>query len=604
MAAILLVGAILRFYKLDFQSIWVDEILTMKETNPARSIKQLYDDILFWEQMPHLYFFLTHFTFKIFGFTVFVGRMFSALCGVFGIFGVYLLGREFYNRQAGLVSAAIVALSGFHIAYSQEMRPYAMFFLFTVLSFYRLAIFVRNPGTRNAVLYGIFAGLMVHGHMFGLVTIAAQAIAVFIFMSLETAEERKRLFLKSVAAGFAALLVIAVDFQAVLHVLQFKAFWLAPPSASVYTDLFRELLGNSEIVVFLFHILVLAFIIAIMRHRSPALGTDIKRDGLLFPAILLLTWICITLLLPLLKSHLDVSMIISRYFIGLVAALALIAGIAIQLIGNRVVRAIVISVLLMAMFVDLTAVRKYYSTVTKSQIAELTTDIARKNPEKHKIVTFWSWLFPHFYLDDPATTVDPVSQSLDEYVDKLRTGAEPAGPFWYANANSRPFTLTPENVQYLVSNYNLVHDLSYFDAWAKHYVPKNHVPQVQSGGALSLRDFSGASVGADGKMALYSAAELKSKVMAVDPGKYTLTIRGQSSPEIPLNDENAHLTVKWNNEVIGNAYLSEKSPSEHKFTFTAKGAGKGVITIVYDNDFFQDGKDRNAILENVELKKE
>ena len=41
--SILMIAAALRFYRIDFQSIWLDEIITMIECNPKISIKDSYD---------------------------------------------------------------------------------------------------------------------------------------------------------------------------------------------------------------------------------------------------------------------------------------------------------------------------------------------------------------------------------------------------------------------------------------------------------------------------------------------------------------------------------------------------------------------------------
>lgn len=54
---ILLFGAILRFYHIDFQSIWLDEIHTMNEANPRTPLSELYNLITNSEQMPPCYFY-------------------------------------------------------------------------------------------------------------------------------------------------------------------------------------------------------------------------------------------------------------------------------------------------------------------------------------------------------------------------------------------------------------------------------------------------------------------------------------------------------------------------------------------------------------------
>ena len=55
---ILSFAAFLRLYRVDFQSIWLDEIHTMNESNPETKLSELYDAIMTGEQMPPLYFYI------------------------------------------------------------------------------------------------------------------------------------------------------------------------------------------------------------------------------------------------------------------------------------------------------------------------------------------------------------------------------------------------------------------------------------------------------------------------------------------------------------------------------------------------------------------
>ena len=161
---ILLFGAILRFYHIDFQSIWLDEIHTMIEGNPKMPYKEFYDIMILREQMPHLYYLCVKCFSFIFGHTTFVVRTFSAIIGVIGIYAIYLLGKEIQDKKTGLIAAILLAVNYFHIWYSQEARPYGLLSLFVILSFYRLVVFIKKPSYKNALFYGLFSGLMINTH--------------------------------------------------------------------------------------------------------------------------------------------------------------------------------------------------------------------------------------------------------------------------------------------------------------------------------------------------------------------------------------------------------------------------------------------------------
>jgi uncharacterized membrane protein len=55
--------------------------------------------------------------------------------GVSAIVLIFLIGRELFGRAVGLLSAFLMAISGFQIYYSQIARFYSYFELMTLISF-------------------------------------------------------------------------------------------------------------------------------------------------------------------------------------------------------------------------------------------------------------------------------------------------------------------------------------------------------------------------------------------------------------------------------------------------------------------------------------
>lgn len=142
--SILLFGAILRFYHADFQSVWLDEIHTLNESNPNITWSEFYKSLLASEPHPPLYFALVRVLFGVFGYTTIVLRLFSALLGVAGLYAIYVLGKEMSNKKTGLIAAFLLSTNYFHLYYSQDGRPYIFLVLFTIFAFYRLVLFIKN----------------------------------------------------------------------------------------------------------------------------------------------------------------------------------------------------------------------------------------------------------------------------------------------------------------------------------------------------------------------------------------------------------------------------------------------------------------------------
>lgn len=152
------VGAVLRFVNLGGQSLWVDELLTIKNAHVGEP------GILSWTlhnlQGPAVSL-MTHYLAKL-SLSEVVLRLPSAVAGVLTIPAVYLLSRELSDPRTSLYTTFLAALSPVLIWYSQEVRGYAFVILFAVLATYYLIRYMRLERPRDLVLYAVFlfAGLV------------------------------------------------------------------------------------------------------------------------------------------------------------------------------------------------------------------------------------------------------------------------------------------------------------------------------------------------------------------------------------------------------------------------------------------------------------
>jgi hypothetical protein len=603
---ILFAAAFLRIYHVNFQSIWLDEILSMNNSNPKLSMKQFYEGIMFWEFIPHMYFLILRYVFDIFGYSTVVARLFSAIVGVFGVYSIYLFGKELINKRSGLIASALVCVNFFHISYSQEIRPYGMLFLFTVLSFYRMVIFIKKPSVINGIIFGLFTGLYLNCHFFGFITLFSQCLLLLFFLIKTPKADRNKFFAFCIVFGIITLIVFSPAFEALLRVTEIKSFWLQKPGPDAFTSMFREFFGNSEMIIYGINLVVVFYTINLFKEKS--INSSYKAiisNKVIFSFIILSTWLSVSLIIPLIRSYLDVPMILSRYFINILPVLILVITIGINFIKNNLIRIIVITYLVLFSTLDLFVVKKYYNTVTKSQYRELSEEIIKRNPDKSKLVVYWSWLFPYFFQNESQITIE--GNSLDDYVNGMRSGSIISKSFWYADANSRPFQISPENQIYLDTNFNLKEKLEFYDAWANYYVSKNQTIEVKKSSvknALTLEMFSPINLNEKGNLVLYENANLKTEPINLENGNYELIINANSLPENPVNGENAHFKIKINNNEIANYYLSEnKNKQSKKIAFSSKNNESNTFELIYDNDVFESGKDRNAIIYSVSIKK-
>lgn len=172
-----IIGSALRLYHLGTQSLWGDEALTVLSYTSGDSLSDLLSHI--WQNAfhPPLYFAIVHYWYLL-GDSEFMLRLPSAFFGVGAIPLVYILARRFFHDTVAGFSSLIMAVSPFHVWYSQEARMYSLLVLLALAS---MLFFDRTRTTRRAsdfVLYVVFTALCLYTHMAALLLVAAQSAIV------------------------------------------------------------------------------------------------------------------------------------------------------------------------------------------------------------------------------------------------------------------------------------------------------------------------------------------------------------------------------------------------------------------------------------------
>jgi mannosyltransferase len=164
-----LLGFFLRFYHLDYNSLWLDEATTFYESQA--SFSGIWQTSLTGEFHPPLFNWIIHIMLT-FGQSEIILRLVPAFLGVLTIPTFYLIGKEYRDKNVGIISAALLTFSYFGIFYSQEARSYSMmlFFFSLVVLFYLRAL--RTNVQSDWVLFGVFSALSVWTHYYTLIGLA------------------------------------------------------------------------------------------------------------------------------------------------------------------------------------------------------------------------------------------------------------------------------------------------------------------------------------------------------------------------------------------------------------------------------------------------
>jgi len=121
MLAVTLLSYGLRLYRLGDQAIWWDEGHAVWV---ARQSLAQGTDITARDVHPPLYLWMLHGWLRLVGESEFAVRYLSLIAGVATVALTAVVARRLLGRQAGMLAALLIALSRFHIWWSQEARMY------------------------------------------------------------------------------------------------------------------------------------------------------------------------------------------------------------------------------------------------------------------------------------------------------------------------------------------------------------------------------------------------------------------------------------------------------------------------------------------------
>ncbi|OGG18066.1 hypothetical protein A3D78_01045 [Candidatus Gottesmanbacteria bacterium RIFCSPHIGHO2_02_FULL_39_14] len=127
---ILIISFLLRLVNLN-QSFWLDEAAQMIES--VRPLKEQFD--LAADFHPPLYHILLYFWLKL-GTSEIFARLPQVLMGTFSVFLLYKIAGLLKYKSEAFVAALLLAVSPYHIYYSQEVRPYMLFTALSLISSY------------------------------------------------------------------------------------------------------------------------------------------------------------------------------------------------------------------------------------------------------------------------------------------------------------------------------------------------------------------------------------------------------------------------------------------------------------------------------------
>ena len=591
LSVIVFVGLLLRFYKLGFQSLWLDELYTFMDCDPSISWHETLTTVLALECKSPLYYFIVKFLFIAFGYTDIVARVLSVVAGIAGIYAMYFLGKEIFNTRTGLIAALFTSLNYFHIYYSQEARGYIFLFLFTVLSFLFFIRTLKTLSLQNAIWYGLTSLLSLHIHTFAILVIIAQALILSVYCFIQP---DKQIRIKQFKRFGLSFLIIFLGFLPLINMListtQITESWIPMPNPGYFIDYFFEFFGNSKLL----KPILLVIVIFYLAHVFTTKKEENSYEGLSFNFTLISISLVIIFLIPYVYSILKIPALVSRYLINALPLILLMLAAGINSIKNNLVRNLMGVSFVICSITELFIVKDYYNVPIKTQFREMTEYVKLHSEKPYLIINEKTWWQNSYYTKLFGLTSEVKAVNKEDFVSSILIEKKQLG-FWIVGAHNDK-KLSSEKARLLETRFLLAQSKDFLDAWAQLYLPVGNENETTF--KLDYRNFKpqdSNKILGDSVVTIWDGNARVSNAIDLPTGTFEIKLLSNGTPYQKVFP---HLNIYVNDSLLGNYFAKENFEASPSLTFINPGKKDVIIKIIMDNDANNATQSMNAITED------
>lgn len=473
---ILGIAVYLRLHRLTFQSLWLDELYTMRECDPAISWKETKDQVMSFEWKSPVYFFAIKLFFGVFGYTPYVARLVSVVGGVLGVWAMFVLGREILSKRLGLICAFFCAINYFHIYYSQEARGYSFFFLFTAWSLIYFLRFVKSPSVNHSAYLGLFSLLAVYMHPFGLIAVFCVLVLLLFFLFTRHRSEKRVFILNSSIAPTLVVLGLLPLYNMFAEANNQRSSWMEMPKWDFFIEYLQTFFYKSDFTWYAVLFLACLFIVSIFGatlNKGAPDGFSKTETG-----IMLSTWLVVLFTVPYLRCQISgVAVLHERYLINTLPAVLLLISFGVASLESKWIRTFLIVVFAGTTANDLFLLKRYYFVTTKAQFREMTRFISENNKNSLPIINESCGWQQQYYLNYFGMNNKMFAAHRKQVLDSIITsaaGGHAQSGFWIAGSHGEPL---PERGFDAGLDADFIEAKRGFfpDAWAILYLPAKQI---------------------------------------------------------------------------------------------------------------------------------
>lgn len=176
---ILLIAAAVRLVAIHF-SLWLDESASLAFAR--QPLSHLWGEWMLRETNPPLFYTLLKGWQAIAGTSDAAARLLPIAIGLAGVWGMFLLGRAIGGGRAGLLAAALLALSAIHVDYSVQLRGYGLAHGGVIFACLGMVRFLQDRGPKSLLFYVVGAAVALYGHTTLALFVALANVAMIVLL--------------------------------------------------------------------------------------------------------------------------------------------------------------------------------------------------------------------------------------------------------------------------------------------------------------------------------------------------------------------------------------------------------------------------------------
>jgi hypothetical protein len=302
----ILIGVYLRTYQLNFESYWLDEMISYWVADPNISFTDTLIRRNLVEKSPVLFDLILKEYLKIFNYEPEVGRNLPLIFGSLSILLLGILSRQISKNNSFLLILFLASTNVYLINYSQEVRPYSLVFFFSIISliFYYKIISENLTIFKKIIFFNffiIFSVLLLSSHPFTFIILFSQIInSIYFFLFF-----KKKNYLFFLSIPFILSIYLLFNLNYLITQLSLNEFFLSHENWKFYYNYYFSRFFGSKIMGLIY---LSTLIYLIMKFRKKIFFTP--NNYLLLIFMLIFSYI-----IPLTYGYLKTPILTDRYII-------------------------------------------------------------------------------------------------------------------------------------------------------------------------------------------------------------------------------------------------------------------------------------------------